>query len=70
MYIRVEADAPVKTITVVKNCRNYIETRQTELMIFDYRAERETDNYYLRVELADGRFAWTSPIWITLEKNK
>ena len=70
VYIRVEADAPVKTITVVKNCRNYIETRQTELMIFDYRAERETDNYYLRVELADGRFAWTSPIWITLEKNK
>ena len=70
VYIRVEADAPVKTITVVKNCRNYIETRQTELMIFDYRAERETDNYYLRVELADGRFAWTSPIWITMEKNK
>ena len=23
-----------------------------------------TDYYYIRVELADGRFGWTSPIWV------
>lgn len=23
-----------------------------------------TDHYYIRAELADGRFGWTSPIWV------
>ena len=29
--------------------------------------ENDVDSYYLRVELQDGRFGWTSPIWV--EKN-
>lgn len=65
IYINVKADAPVKMITIVKNCRNYIESRNQEFMVFDYKAENETDYYYIRVELTDGRFGWTSPIWIS-----
>lgn len=65
IYINVKADAPVKQITIVKNCRDYIETKKDELMVFDYKAENDTDCYYLRVELTDKRFGWTSPIWIS-----
>ncbi|MBO5060570.1 MAG: DUF3604 domain-containing protein [Clostridia bacterium] len=63
IYINVKADADIKRITLVKNCRNYIMMRRCEQLIFD-RMENETDFYYLRVELADGRCGWTSPIWI------
>lgn len=35
-----------------------------EEIFIDYKKEQETDYYYLRVELEDGRYAWTSPIWI------
>ena len=33
-------------------------------LIFDYEQEQDTDSYYIRVELQDGRFGWTSPIWV------
>ena len=33
-------------------------------IIFDYKQESACDYYYLRVELTDGRFGWTSPIWV------
>lgn len=29
-----------------------------------YAAETSCDCYYLRVQLTDGRFGWTSPIWV------
>lgn len=67
IYVNVTADSAVKQITLVKNCRNYIESRKSEFMLFDYNAENDTDYYYLRVELEDGRFGWTSPIWISKE---
>ena len=34
-------------------------------LIFDYERESETDCYYLRVELEDGRFGWSSPVWVS-----
>lgn len=34
-------------------------------LAIDYNQETEKDSYYLRVELADGRFGWTSPVWVT-----
>ena len=37
--------------------------KKSEFPIIDYRQEQETDCYYLRVELEDGRCGWTSPIW-------
>ena len=66
LYYHVDADAPVDTVTVVKNGRDYIMLKsKPEMAIFDYRREQETDYYYLRVRLTDGRFAWSSPIWVS-----
>ena len=64
IYINVKADEKIKKITLVKNCRDYIIMTRAEQMIFDYKQEKKTDVYYLRVELEDGRCGWTSPIWI------
>lgn len=65
IYINVRADEKIKKITLVKNCRDYIIMTRSEQMIFDYKAEKKTDVYYIRVELEDGRCGWTSPIWIS-----
>lgn len=64
IYFNVKADVPVKCITVVKNCRNCMMFKNTTQLIFDYKQENDTDSYYLRVELADGRFGWTTPVWV------
>ncbi len=69
VWFRIDADAPVESVTVIKNGRDYLILRsKTEALWYDYRsgarAERETDYYYIRVKLADGRAAWSSPIWI------
>lgn len=66
IFYNVEADAPIKAITLVKNCRNYMcfYKKPAKQVVFDYRQEEDTDSYYLRVELEDGRFGWTSPIFV------
>ncbi len=64
IYISVRADAPVEKIMLVKNCEDYLFTRKAEEIIFDYAAETSCDCYYLRVQLTDGRFGWTSPVWV------
>lgn len=64
IYFDVKSDMPVKAVTVVKNCRNYLVFAYNKELIFDYEQEEETDSYYIRVELQDGRFGWTSPIWV------
>ena len=64
VWYNITADADVRRVTVVKNCRDQCIFGQPSMLYFDYRQEREEDCYYLRIELADGRFAWTSPIWI------
>lgn len=64
IYYKVKADVPVKRVTIVKNCRNYIALSCPSELIFDYRQETPADCFYLRVELADGRFGWTSPVWV------
>ena len=64
IYFDVRADVPIKYVTLVKNCRNYVFFTTGKELIFDYRQEQPTDYYYLRVELEDGRFGWTSPIWV------
>ena len=65
IYYSIKADAKIKRVTVVKNCRDYMLLRRAEQFFYDYKAENETDLYYLRVEFEDGRCAWTSPIWIS-----
>ena len=69
IYIKVKADAPVKKITVVKNCRDYVAMTRTEHLFFDNSVESDCDYYYLRVEVEGGRCGWTSPIWINRCKN-
>jgi len=64
IFYRVRADVPVKRVTIVKNCRNYVALQDSSELILDYRQETPTDCYYLRVELTDGRFGWTSPVWV------
>ena len=66
IYFNIEADGEVDTVTIVKNCRDYIifQGESTQL-IYDYRREQETDCYYVRVKLKDGRYAWSSPIWVS-----
>lgn len=71
VFFSVEADAPVRRVTVVKNSRDYMhfdglptQPCKLENQFIDYRHQNSTDYYYLRVELTDGRFAWCSPIWV------
>ena len=64
IYYNVKTDVPVKRVTLVKNCRNYVSLQCASELILDYKQENPTDYYYLRVELADGRFGWTSPVWV------
>ena len=64
VFYRVEADVPVKRVTLVKNCRNYVSLRNASEVILDYKQETDCDSFYLRVELTDGRFGWTSPVWV------
>ena len=64
IYYKVEADAPVDRVILVKNCRDYIISGRAERLLYDYRQETDCDYYYLRILLKDGRCGWTSPIWI------
>ena len=64
IFYRVKADVAIKRVTLVKNCRNYVALTAASELILDYKQENATDYFYLRVELADGRFGWTSPIWV------
>ena len=64
IFYRVKADVAVKRVTLAKNCRNYVALTAASELILDYKQENATDFFYLRVELADGRFGWTSPIWV------
>ena len=68
IYYKVEADGIIDRVTVVKNCRDYVIIQRTgEQVFFDYCQENDTDVYYLRVRLMDGRLAWSSPIWVNKE---
>ncbi len=64
VFYRIQADVPVKRVTLVKNCRNYVALRDSSEAILDYKQETDCDCFYVRAELADGRFGWTSPIWV------
>ncbi len=65
IYFNIKADEKISTVTLVKNCRDAVIFKACSEQIFvDYHAENETDFYYVRVELSDGRMAWSSPIWV------
>jgi len=59
------ADSPVDRVTLVKNQRDFMIFRDCgRQLFFDYRAETPCDCYYLRVTTKDGRWCWSSPIWV------
>lgn len=71
IYFNVRADKPIKRISLVKNCEDYMhfdglaaDPLTYSENIVEYEKQSPVDFYYIRVELADGRFAWTSPIWV------
>jgi hypothetical protein len=65
VWYSVKADCAVKKVTLVKNTRDYIMLAgKNSQLIFDYERETAEDCYYVRVELTDGRFGWSSPIWV------
>lgn len=71
IYLQVAGDGPLQRVDTVKNARDYFvehadgATDRYELTVDDYKAERDTDYYYVRVTRTDGRQAWSSPIWVT-----
>jgi len=65
IFWSVESKVPVKKVTVVKNNQDYfIAHRNDSCRFIDYERVLPEDWYYLRVELEDGRMAWTSPCWV------
>ena len=71
IWFSVIGDEPIKRITLVKNCEDYmhfdgmpVSPKKYSQLTTDYAHKGSKDHYYLRVELVDGRFAWTSPIWV------
>ncbi len=67
LYWNIESETPPVKVTVVKNEQDYYVSRGESIArcrFVDYERRQPEDHYYLRVELADGRMAWTSPCWV------
>lgn len=65
IFFSVGGETPVERVDLIKNGRSVVFFRKTpQKVLFDYTRERDEDWYYLRIRLADGRYAWTSPIWV------
>lgn len=65
IYFRVGGEVAVRRVDIIKNGRSVAYFRDTpDSLLFDYTRERPEDYYYLRILLQDGRYAWTSPIWV------
>jgi hypothetical protein len=64
IYYEFSGDAQPERIFVVKNCRDWVILTKPQALFFDYHPEQAVDCYYLRVITKDGRWCWSSPIWI------
>ena len=63
IFFSVGGETPVERVDLIKNGRSVVFFRKTpQKVLFDYTRERDEDWYYLRIRLADGRYAWTSLI--------
>ena len=58
--VSVKAQSPVEKIEIVRDGRYVYSSPQSH---FEYRDTEIGTYYYARVWLADGKYAWTSPIW-------
>lgn len=65
IFYSIESEVPVERVDLIKNGRSELFFRKSaSQLMLDYRADRDEDYYYLRILLQDGRYAWTSPIWV------
>ena len=54
IYYSIKADAKIKRVTVVKNCRDYMLLRRAEQFFYDYKAEVAKAK---KTKVEKGRFA-------------
>ena len=65
IFFSIGGETPVDRVDLIKNGRSVVFFRNApRKAFFDYTHERDEDWYYLRIRLKDGRYAWTSPIWV------
>ncbi len=67
IYYKFTCDSEIEKLFVVKNCRDWVILTKPEQLFFDYQPENPVDFYYIRVITKDGRWCWSSPIWINNE---
>ena len=67
IYYKFTCDSDIEKLYVVKNCRDWVILDKNEQLFFDYHPENPVDFYYIRVITKDGRWCWSSPIWIVNE---
>jgi len=65
LSVRVQAQSPIEKIEIVRD-GHYIYTRPGEgkESSFEYQDTEKGKYYYVRVWLAGGKYAWSSPVWI------
>ncbi len=65
VWFNASADENIVKASVIKNGRDIaVFYKNFDRLFIDNAPERDVDYYYLRVELDDGRFGWSSPVWI------
>jgi len=66
IWIHAQTAEPFERITLVKNCRDHVILYgQNSQVLLDYKQETPCDCYYVRAITKSGRYAWSSPIWVT-----
>jgi hypothetical protein len=73
LSFRIEGTAAVKRLTIVRNEQNHhvIEPNGKSVATSwtDEAPVIGENRYYLRIEQDDGNMAWSSPLWITVQKG-
>lgn len=65
IWIDFDPGCAIDRVTLVKNCRDHIILyKRGRQVIFDYKPETDRDIYYVRAITADGRYCWSSPVWV------
>ncbi|MFC1557993.1 hypothetical protein ACFL40_01420, partial [candidate division KSB1 bacterium] len=69
LKVSVEATAPIRSITIVKNNKDWHTVKGRGLSeafeITDKQPIGKSDYYYIRVIQEDENLAWSSPIWVS-----
>ena len=68
IFYNFSGDAEIEKLYIVKNCRDWVILTNSNQLIFDYHPENPVDFYYIRIITKDGRWCWSSPIWVKNEE--